>query len=75
MSTTLVDSWAVDISTLGPVYPFVGAEVLMVILALAFWIIWHIWQLRHESRTYNEERAKLATKEALEKAMNEGRLD
>jgi hypothetical protein len=75
MSTTMVESWSVDISTIGPIYPFVGAEVLMVVLLAAFWVIWHIWQIRFENRTYREDMAKLSSKEAVERAMRERRLD
>ena len=48
MSTTIVESWATDIAQLGPIYPFVGSEGLMVILGFAAWIGWHIWQIRAE---------------------------
>ena len=54
MSTTIVESWAVDIAALGPIYPFVGSEGLMVLLAVAAWIAWHIWQLRHEKKEEEE---------------------
>ncbi|MEO1191379.1 MAG: hypothetical protein AAFY02_06465 [Pseudomonadota bacterium] len=55
MSTTPVESWAVDINSIGPVYPFVGIEGILVIAALVFWVGWHILQLRAESRTYEED--------------------
>ena len=38
MSTTIVETWATDISALGPIYPFVGGEVLFWLLGLIFWI-------------------------------------
>ena len=44
MATTMVESWAVDLATIGPIYPWVGSEGLLVVLGLAFWIGWHIWQ-------------------------------
>ena len=55
MATTMVDSWAVDLATIGPIYPWVGSEVVLWVLGLAFWIGWHIWQGRFESRTYEQE--------------------
>lgn len=55
MSTTPVESWAVDLSTLGPVYPFVGIETALVIAAAVFWIAWHWLQMSMESRTYEED--------------------
>jgi len=55
MSTTPVDSWAVDLNSVGPVYPFVGIEVALVIAAVIFWIGWHVVQISMESRTYEED--------------------
>ena len=38
MSTTPMESFAVDLATLGPVYPFVGTEKWLVQVALVVWI-------------------------------------
>ncbi|MCP5081078.1 MAG: hypothetical protein GY948_05210 [Alphaproteobacteria bacterium] len=54
MSTNGMTSWAVDLKDIGAIYPFQGAEVLMVLVGLAFWIGWHVIQLRQE----NEEVAR-----------------
>lgn len=48
MSTNGMTSWAVDLKDVGAIYPFQGSEVLLVILGLAFWIGWHILQMRQE---------------------------
>ena len=72
MSTTGIDSWAVDLADVAAVYPFQGTEVAMVIVGVAIWIGWHIWQIRHENRQINEEVAKMrqpgALKDAIDKA-------
>jgi hypothetical protein len=68
MSTTPVDTWAVDLADVTLIYPFVGSEVLMTIVAIALWIIWHIWQCKFESNTYKEDIEKHATSENLRKA-------
>ena len=67
MSTNGMTSWAVDLKDVGAIYPFQGSETLLVILGLAFWIGWHVWQIRHENaeleaerKRYNAERAKKA---------------
>ena len=67
MSTNGMTSWAVDLKDVGAIYPFQGSETLLVILGLAFWVGWHIWQVRHENaeleaerKRYNAERAKKA---------------
>lgn len=49
MSTNGMTSWAVDLKDVGAIYPFQGSEVLLVILGLAFWIGWHILQMRNEA--------------------------
>ena len=72
MSTTGVDSWAVDLANIEAVYPLQGGEVIMVLIGLATWIIWHIWQIRFENKTIADEEARLrqpgALQDALEKA-------
>ena len=75
MSTTGIDSWAVDLADVGAVYPFQGAEGLMVIIGVALWIVWHVWQIRFENKTFEEERRKLQDPAVLERAIKEQRLD
>ncbi len=50
-----LDSWAVDLAEVGPVYPFQGTEVLMVIVGLALWLGWHVWQIRAENAEIEED--------------------
>ena len=75
MSTTGIDSWAVDLAEITAVYPFQGTEKIMVIIGVACWIGWHVWQLNHENKTFEEERQKLRDAATLERAMKEQRLD
>jgi hypothetical protein len=70
MSTTGYDSWAVDLADVGAFYPFQGTEVLLTIVGVAFWLIWHVWQIREENKTINEEEAKLRQPGALVDAVN-----
>lgn len=53
MATGPVDNW-LNIDTFGAIYPFVGSEMMLAILGIAFWLIWHFLQIRNE----NEEFAK-----------------
>lgn len=48
MSTIGYESWAVDLKDVGAIYPFQGTEVIMVVLGVAFWIGWHVLQIRQE---------------------------
>ncbi len=74
MSMTNVDSWAVDLTTIGPIYPMVGTEGILLILGVVFWIGWHVWQFRFEQRTYDEDAKKLAEPGKLEQAIRNHRL-
>ena len=47
--------WNGSMTDIGPLYPFVGWEMLMVLLLLAFWIAWHVVQVRAETRQHEEE--------------------
>ncbi len=55
MSTTGVSSWAVDLAGVGAIYPFQGMEWILLIIALAFWIWWHITTFRMELSRQNEK--------------------
>ena len=64
MSTNGMTSWAVDLKDVGAIYPFQGSETLLVILGLAFWIGWHIWQIRHENAELEAERKRYSSEKA-----------
>ena len=55
MSTNGMSSWAVDLKDVSTIYPFQGAEVLMVLIGVAFWIGWHVIQLRQEAAEVERE--------------------
>ncbi len=71
MSTTPIDTWAVDLADVTHIYPWVGSEFAMTVIAVALWLAWHIWQVKHENQTYEEELAKYATAEHLKKGVEE----
>ena len=50
MSTIGYESWAVDLGTVGAVYPFQGWEVAMTVLGVLFWLGWHRMQFDAESK-------------------------
>ena len=58
MATGMIDNW-INVDQFGPIYPFVGSEVLLTILGLAFWIIWHIWQIKEENAEFKGDIAKI----------------
>ncbi len=53
------------------VYPWVGLEVIMVLVAIALWILWHIVQIREENQEYAEDIKKYGSKESIKKALDE----
>ena len=63
-----IDSWAVDLAEVGPVYPFQGAEGVMAIVGIALWIGWHVWQIRAENAEIEED---LHMVDKRKKAMHE----
>ena len=65
MSTGSFENWAGTITDIGPIYPFVGTEMLWYILALVFWIWWHVVQTKRENREYEEEIKRFGSRESL----------
>jgi hypothetical protein len=70
MSTNGMTSWAVDLKDVGAIYPFQGSEVLLVILGLAFWIGWHVLQMRHEAAEIGSEMKSDPRGEETKKAID-----
>lgn len=60
MSTNGLTSWAVDLKDIGAIYPFQGTETVLVIIGFAFWIGWHVWQIRHENAELEAEKRRLS---------------
>lgn len=68
-----VTSWSGNIADLGPVYPMVGTEGLLVFIGVAAWIVWHVIQTRIENKSYEDEIRRFGSKESLRKMI--GRED
>ena len=77
MSTTIVESWAgADLLQLGPIYPFVGSEVLLVIIGLAFWLAFHVLQTGVEREEFEKEERAAKTPERIQRVLErEGMVD
>ncbi len=39
---------------IGPLYPFVGSEVILVVIGVALWILFHVLATREENREWEE---------------------
>ncbi len=69
MSTIGYESWAVDLADVGPIYPFQGSEVLMVILGVAFWIAWHRIQFVREHKHLEQAKQRALDHESVQKSV------
>lgn len=69
MRTGNVENWTGDMLAIGPIYPFIGLEAILVIVCVLFWIGWHIWQIRMESANYDDDMATLKQGDNLAKAL------
>lgn len=66
MSTNGMESWASDLAEVTAIYPFQGAEWLMVIIGVALWLAWHRIQFKREQAELDEAK-KLESKDELTK--------
>ena len=69
MTTGNFTDWSGNLLDLGPLYPFVGWEGLMVLVLFVAWIGWHILQIRAENRQLDDEAQLLRQGGNLEKAV------
>ncbi len=74
MTTGDFESWTGSMLDIGPIYPFVGTEVALLVVGVVLWILWHVWQIRNESREYKEEATKYTEGENLMKAIRGERI-
>lgn len=68
MSTGL-ETWTTNLSELGPLYPFSGAEMVLALIGVAIWVIWHIVQMKREGKLNEEEDKLFSDKAELEKSI------
>ena len=56
--STGIESWT-PVKEITALSPFAGSEVLFTIIAVVVWIAWHVWQMKSENNTYDEQTSKL----------------
>ena len=72
MSTTAVETWTgADLSQIGPIYPMVGSEVLLFVLGMAFWLIFHVLQARIEKSEMEADEAAARSPGRLKRVFEE----
>ena len=65
-----IQSWGGTITEIGPLYPFVGTEFVLVVIVAALWIAWHIWQLKIEDAEFRQESEKLRQGNAMQHVLD-----
>ena len=72
MSTTQVETWTgADLSQIGPLYPMVGTEMMLFIIGLIFWLLFHIMQGRIEKKEFEEDEALARSPERLQRVFED----
>ena len=62
-----IESWGGTITDIGPMYPMVGTEGLLVIIGVVAWIVWHVIQAKRENRDYEEQIRKYGGADSLKR--------
>ena len=66
-----IESWGGTIADIGPIYPMVGAEGLLVVIGVVLWIVWHVIQAKRENRDYEDQIRKYGSPESLKRLIAE----
>ena len=74
MRTGLIDSWASNPSDVGPMYPFVGFEIPLLVICITLWIGYTVWQMKFEASTYSDECDVLNEGDQLAKTIQENEV-
>ena len=69
MSTGNFPNWDGNVLDLGPLYPFVGSEILMVIVLIVLWVAWHLLQMKGENDELDHRVAHFRQHGELQKAL------
>lgn len=67
---TGIESWNVDLMSIGPMYPFVGSEMWLAIIGVITWLVWHFIQARAETKEVADESAEYSKPGALSKVLD-----
>jgi hypothetical protein len=64
-------NWDGNLLDIGPIYPFVGSELVMVVILLVLWVVWHVLQIRMENDKMETEARALRQGESLPRVLQE----
>jgi hypothetical protein len=74
MSTGNFENWDGNMMDLGPLYPFVGSEGLMVVVLIVLWVAWHVAQMIGEKRELENRERQFKDSAQLQKAVESERV-
>ncbi len=55
--STGIETWK-NLADIGPIYPFVGTEVILTVVGVVLWIAWHVLQISAEKEHHEEAASK-----------------
>ena len=58
-STGPIENWNVNPTEVGPLYPFVGWEMAMVVVCVAFFLAFMVWKFATENAKYADQVRRL----------------
>ena len=67
-STGPIENWNNNPTEVGPLYPFVGWEMLMIVVCLAFFLAFMVWKFATENAKYAEQVQNLRASNDLSKS-------
>lgn len=73
-STGPIESWNVNPTEVGPLYPFAGWEILMFAVCVAFSVFFMIWKFRTENTYYDAKVKQLGKPGELANALAANRF-
>ncbi len=68
-STGPIESWNINPTEVGPIYPFAGWELLMVAVCVAFFVAFMVWKFVSENAKYAEQVRQLHASDELARAL------
>ncbi len=68
MSTGL-ETWQTNLMEVTEIYPFVGTEFALAVIAIVSWVVWHLVQIKMENKALEEEAQRFSDKNKLAQAM------
>jgi hypothetical protein len=69
MTLEEVGNWQGNMLDIGPLYPMVGSEGILVLIGVILWIAWHIMQIRMENKNYVDDLKTLKHNDNMAKAL------